>query len=1276
MKKNRFVFIGAVFLLLLPSFALGQDYWAKAKDMAPQKARRLTVGSAYWMLNQQKFEGQFSKNASKDLTHQITLINEKGETENFALKPVNLLAPALAERYPQLKNYVGQSMQRPEVRLRLSVSPLGINAWLRFPDQKDFFIQPVRQQKGLHYSYVKNGQDAQNSWECKTETPPKKNRKGVQERAAKQASEIRTFRIALAATAEYTAFWGDDDDTNGTNQEDALAAMVSSLNRVNEIYEEELQLHLELVTDTTIVYTDPMNDPFTNDLNKQLQATLDDKIGSDAYDVGHLFGYGEPNGDAGCLGCVCVSGKKGSAFSSHSFEDPFGGEYRNDYFDLDYFGHELGHQFGAYHTFSFQVEGYGFNAEPGSGSTIMGYAGIAGEDNVQRHGDSYFHFYSIQNINEFVAQLSCGTVSPAVNIPPQANAGADYYIPTGTAYTLEVENADPTEGIRYSWEQLDSGKVTQDNFGPQNAIGPQNRSLPPTTTPYRIIPKMTRVLADKLTQTKPQLNQDWETVSEVGRLLRWGLTVRKTENEETLLAQDEMEIKVVENSGPFQVISQTEKNTIWEAGTKQSVFWEAGTTFEPPINTTTVSIYLSENGGKEYPYLLVENTANDGQADIIVPDSLDLTASRIKIKADNSIYFALNKAFIKVQSRKFTLAFDAYSQRVCSNNEVTYEFDINRFSNYDEAIRLAITNLPAGLKATFSKDVYQKADSRGTLTLNGLENISPNNFTFEIMASSSSLQYDFQFDLELRSPTLNTPVLLFPPADDIATNLTPQFEWEEALNADLFVLQIAKDEAFQNMVKEETVSTNQYGGLVLEENQTFYWRVKAQNDCGSGRFSEPNRFKTSQLSCLTIEALNLPSSIADATIDNPKTTSFTIPVGYDLPIEDLNVLVAIEHNWLEDLTLTLVAPDGTSILLTQQLGENRSNYENTVFDAEASQSILNAEAPFEGTFAPIQSFESLYGKSAFGDWTLEITDSYSEDSGTLNRFEIEFCLLGITLPNSDRDSIIDEKDNCPQITNQDQSDIDGNGIGDLCDVFSAKNITVTKNNVSCAGKFNGRITLSALAKFDYLATLKGPNGVDRILRFSGDEETSLLNLGAGRYAVCVSSEAFPSYSHCFDVQIKEPDPLDVQAVVQNELQLVELSLKGGEAYEINWNGKKIRAQVTTEKIQLPLEQQWNRLEVKTALACQGVFETWIANESEVTIFPNPVQATARVLLPAHSQAERLLLYDTSGNLIWETSVQEFQTPEFKIPVSHLPTGLYVLSVRYPSYETQLKLIKE
>ena len=155
------------------------------------------------------------------------------------------------------------------------------------------------------------------------------------------------------------------------------------------------RIKLELISDASLMFLNANQDPFKSSLNDEAQVAMDSIVGNENYDLGHLFDYGQPDGDAGCVGCVCENGVKGRAYSIHPFEDIDGGVFRNDYFDLDYVAHEIGHQFGAYHTFAFQTENSGSNVEPGSGSTIMGYAGITGEDDIQAHGDPYLSLIHI-----------------------------------------------------------------------------------------------------------------------------------------------------------------------------------------------------------------------------------------------------------------------------------------------------------------------------------------------------------------------------------------------------------------------------------------------------------------------------------------------------------------------------------------------------------------------------------------------------------------------------------------------------------------------------------------------------------------------------------------------------------------------------------------------------------------------------------------------------------------------------------------------------------------
>ena len=234
---------------------------------------------------------------------------------------------------------------------------------------------------------------------------------------------LRKYRIAISATGEYTEF-------HGGTVADALAAINATLTRVNEVFETDLGVTLELIANTDLViFTDPDTDPYGGNLNSEIQNTLTTTIGEANYDVGHLFHEDTDGGNAGFIGSVCRDNQKGSGYAAAL--NPQG-----DIFDLDFVSHELGHQFGANHTWSFESEGTLVQAEPGTGTTIMGYAGIIPGQNVAPNGDDYFHYYSIFQIIEYLQTTSCGELTPLTNNPPVINPIADYIIPKGTPFVL------------------------------------------------------------------------------------------------------------------------------------------------------------------------------------------------------------------------------------------------------------------------------------------------------------------------------------------------------------------------------------------------------------------------------------------------------------------------------------------------------------------------------------------------------------------------------------------------------------------------------------------------------------------------------------------------------------------------------------------------------------------------------------------------------------------------------------------------------------------------
>ncbi|NNE76854.1 MAG: proprotein convertase P, partial [Pricia sp.] len=317
---------------------------------------------------------------------------------------------------------------------------------------------------------------------------------------------LRKYRLAVSATAEYTI-------EHGGSISDALAAINATVTRINEVFETDLAVTLELVSDTDkVIYTDESTDPYggLSTLGSVGQQAFTDEIGEENYDIGHVFHKGPNGGNAGFIGAICIDNRKGSAYSSSQIPE-------GDTFDLDFVAHEMGHQMGANHTWSYELEGTLVQVEPGSGSTIMGYAGITENDNVTPNGDDYFHYVSIEQIIETLRLKNCGEIIPITNNPPVVSAVDDYVIPKSTAFILTGSATDPDidDVLTYAWEQVDNGVVTRASFGPNNPSGANFRSRPPITDPTRYFPMLSRVIQANITQENPDQGSAWETVSDV-----------------------------------------------------------------------------------------------------------------------------------------------------------------------------------------------------------------------------------------------------------------------------------------------------------------------------------------------------------------------------------------------------------------------------------------------------------------------------------------------------------------------------------------------------------------------------------------------------------------------------------------------------------------------------------------------------------------------------------------------------------------------------------------
>ena len=915
----------------------------------------------------------------------INFPDKKGNMEQFQVSETSTLAPEIAIKYPNIKTYIGFSLDNPGGRIRFSISPQGLKTMSTYPNKPALFTVPLNKgDKSLYISYDRSTRiDSKKDFECLTENENVPIKEIISLNRDANDQILRTLRIAISTTGEYTNFWDDGDDTNGDAQEDALAALVSTLNRTNEVFEVDMAITFQLVTGTEIIYPTSSTDPYTGSFNSQLQSTLTSEVGESNYDIGHLFNYGGNNGNAGCIGCVCVDGQKGSGFSSHSFTDNDGGPNMDDFFDIDYVPHEIGHQMGGNHTFSQSNEGTGVNYEPGSGTTIMGYAGITGANDVQDHSDPYFHYGTINQVLNNLDTRTCWTSSEITNNPPVADAGDDYTIPQGTAFKLvgSASDSDEEDVLTYTWEQVDSGTTTSSNFGPTKTSGAVWRSRPPSSNPIRYMPVRSRVLSGELTEANPQETEDntsWETVSTVGRALNFALTVRDR-SETNGVGQfpqsdfDFMTVTVDGDSGPFAVTSQTTNET-WNVGESQTVTWDVAGTDTGSVNTSSVNIYLSTDGGLTFPFSAASNVANDGSHTFSVPPADgDSDQLRVMVEGNDNIFYAINSTNFSLQESEFAMTVEEPSVTVCSPNDVIYNFTYNTFLGFTGTTSFSTEGLPSGLSATFSSNTASTDGVGIELVISNIGVLNEGTYNFQITGTSGAIVKSTDVDFSVFSNILEIPVLTSPSMNITGVGLSPVFSWEEISNTSSYDIEIATDQQFSSVLFSENISTNSFSGASLEESTVYYWRVKAKNTCGEGDFSEISSFTTQNCSVCFSDGNTSYVTSTTRVVFNTIDNSSGKPGAYS---DYTDISTTVRPDEIHDLTVQ-VNTDGDYIVHTKVWIDWNQDCDfddvNEEYDLGTAENVADAAT----TLSPLSI--TIPSDAIEGLTTMRVSTKYASD---------------------------------------------------------------------------------------------------------------------------------------------------------------------------------------------------------------------------------------------------------------------------------------------------------
>jgi chitodextrinase len=646
--KNRLLSIA---FLAISSFSFGQS-GGSAWQNTIRKADAVIVENKTNLINPRLFAldvnqlknsltAAVARGSSSQSGVIISLPDADGKMEPFRVFLNSNMEPGLEAKYPEIKSYVGVGVNDRSMTAYFSMSPLGFQSMVLYADKSATFIEPYTKDLSTYAVYRKSDKIASlTKFECRVIDKLKDDVSYSALRPNADDALLRTFRLAMSVTGEYTVYFG------GTKAL-ALAAINNTMTRVNGIFEKDFSARMVLISNTdTVIYTSASSDPYSaaaagadGAWNQELQTTLTNNIGSANYDIGHLFGASGGGGNAGCIGCVCTNPTgsvplgKGSGFTSPGDNVPSG-----DNFDVDYVAHEMGHQFGANHTFTQSNESTGVQMEPGSGSTIMGYAGITTLD-VQPHSDAYFHSVSIQQVTNNIKAKTCSVNTATGNSIPTVDAGANYTIPKSTPFMLTGAATDANgDSLTYCWEQFDS----QSNATAPNATktsGVNYRSYSPTASNVRYFPRMASVLTGATTTAGTELTV--EALSSVARTQNFRLTVRDNRAGGSGNNSDDMVLTVNATAGPFAV---TVPNTAvsYVGGSTQTVTWSVAGTTANGVNCANVDILISTNGGTTFSTLLAA-TPNDGTQSVTIPNTPG-TTNRIMIKGTNHIFFDVSNA--------------------------------------------------------------------------------------------------------------------------------------------------------------------------------------------------------------------------------------------------------------------------------------------------------------------------------------------------------------------------------------------------------------------------------------------------------------------------------------------------------------------------------------------------------------------------------------------------------------------------------------------------------
>ena len=950
------------------------------REIIPQQERllRLDTLSLAKLLAQLPAE---TTPVSFSRSHIISLPMPDGSLQQFYISRSSIMAKGLQDKFPKIQTYAGIGIDDIYATLRFDWTPHGFHAMVLSPSGTVFIDPYARQQQVVYSSYYKTDFQAIGKQMICAFQGKGINISGqhtMESKASFGDCQLRSYRLALAATGEYTQF-------HGGSVPDALAAMVTTMNRVNGVYQRDLGVQMELIANNQLlIYTDGSSDPYSNGnastMLNQNQNNINNVIGAANYDIGHVFGTN--SGGVAGFGVVCSNNSKARGVTGGS--SPIG-----DPFDIDYVAHEIGHQFGASHTFNGTASSCSGNGssssafEPGSGSTIMAYAGICGNQNVQSNSDAYFHARSLEQISNFISSTSCANISLTNNNAPTIlQTSPNLIIPASTPFFLEAEATDADgDGLTYCWEQYDNQSSPQPPSA-NSTVGPNFRSFDPEISPRRYFPQLSALSAN--------INPTWEVLSNVSRSMRFRLSVRDNALPAACTDDAFVNLNVDENSGPFVVQSPNTSGISWAGLSSQTITWDVANTDLSPINCAFVNILLSTDGGMSFTDTLASQVPNTGSYSLLIPNT-PTSQARILVAGYKHIFFDISDEDFQITAAvpDFNLSFDSVDPYLCISDTHEFQIHVGSILGFSDTVDLSVDIQPnTGLDATLNDSVVVAGDS-AILILQSDQNAQPGNYSLTVSGNSSTGIHQIMLNFQLINGNPAIPTLNFPQDTSLGVSTAPVFDWDSVSGAAQYELEISTDFSFnQNVLSYSGITESSFQADSLLNTYTlYYWRVKAVNPCGM-TYSPIFNFMTAGATCNTYVSQDVPKNIPS----QASSIQSILSIPDSGKIQSIRVInLQGTHSWINDLVFTLTSPSGTTITLIDQICDSQNNFNITLDDQGDPHFNIPCPPTDGGTYQPAQNLAAFAGEEISGDWTLTIDDLFNQDGGSLDGWGLEIC---------------------------------------------------------------------------------------------------------------------------------------------------------------------------------------------------------------------------------------------------------------------------------------------